>query len=97
MKTNKQTKCKVKSPVSIAVPYALKAEYITRRIDMRLTQTESLAMRRVFDGLRTDGATLANGNKINNAPDVIRWWLQRVYEEMYGDLPAVEVSPATFR
>lgn len=93
----KQTKCKEKSPLDILIPYAVTDGYCAQRIDMRTSRSEAIALRRVFDGLRKDGATLVNGQFINTVPDVFRWWLQRVYQELYGDTPANEISPATFQ
>ena len=92
----KQTKVLVKSPAQIELPFSVSGGLVQRRLDMRLSPAEALAFRRVYDGLRSKGATLSNGNHVDNVPDVIRWIAQQVFEQMYGDAEALEVVPAQF-
>ena len=71
--------------VTLELPTFKTDGYVGRRIDMRLSTREAIACRRLFDGLRKDHATLADGSHIDRQPDVIRWVLNRIYYELHGD------------
>jgi hypothetical protein len=59
------------------VPYmAGGTGYSQRHLDMQLTEPQALALRGILDALDSAGARLANGRRVINAPDAIRWLLE---------------------
>ena len=90
----KNTKTKRKSPLELPLPFQCTGDYISRRLDLRMSMREAMAYRRVYDGLRADHATLPNGQHVDNQADTVRWILNRIYDEIYGDLEPGTVQPA---
>ena len=71
--------------VALSLPVHQTDGFMGRRIDMRLSTRQAVAHRRVFDGLRAEHAMLRDGHHIDAPPDVVRWILDHIYHEIYGD------------
>jgi hypothetical protein len=66
---------------SISVPVSgvnLDGNYIGKHLDVRLSRTQALALRRLYLGLDAENGRLANGRRVNNPADGIRWMLEQI-------------------
>ena len=91
---DKPTKVLTKSPVILELPVVCMNAYINRHLDVQMSRTQALALRRVLDGLRDKHAVLTGGKHVDSTPDALRWILDSVYEQLYGDLHPGLVKPA---
>ena len=71
--------------VTLKVPTCKTDGYVGDRIDVRMTRREAIACRRLFDGLRSEHVILPTGRHVDRSPDAVRWILNRIYHEIYGD------------
>ena len=71
--------------VNLKLPVDQTDGFMGRRIDMRLSTRQAVAHRRVFDGLRAEHAMLRDGQHIDAPPDTVRWILDQIYYEIYGN------------
>ena len=94
--TPKKVKSKASTPakktVTLTLPVFETPGYVSRHLDVQMTRTQALALRRVLDGLRASHALLPNGKHVDAAPDAIRWILDSVYEQLYGDMKPGEAG-----
>lgn len=81
-----------RNSVTIEIPVRETDGYIGRRLDLRMTLGEAVAARRVFDGLQAQHARLPNGHHVDRPPDAIRWILNKIYHELYGDADPFSLS-----
>ncbi len=82
---NRKSAPPAKETVTITLPVLATPGYVGRRLDLRMSMPEAVAYRRVFDGLRAEHATLPGGRHVDREPDALRWMLNRIYHELYGD------------
>ena len=78
--------------VTLELPVAATDGYVVHRLDMQLNQREAVAFRRLLDGFRAEHATLPGGRHVDRPPDALRWVLNRIYHELYGDADPFEVG-----
>lgn len=94
--TPKKAKSKASTPakktVTLTLPVFETNGYISRHLDFQMTRGQAIAYRRVLDGLRAEHALLASGKHVDAAPDAIRWMLEQVYQQLYGDAPPASVE-----
>jgi peptidoglycan hydrolase-like protein with peptidoglycan-binding domain len=64
----------------ITVPLAdIPVSYLQRRIDLRkLTGRQSLAVRQLQEALDARGVRLANGSRISNPANALKWLLEEI-------------------
>ena len=78
--------------VTLDLPIRETSGFVGRRIDMKLDMRSAIACRRLFDGLRAEHATLHDGRHVDRSPDAIRWILNLIYHELYGDADPFSLS-----
>ena len=67
--------------VSLTAPISgasLETCYISRHADVRLSLDQGLMLRRLYAALDQTGLRLANGRRVANPPDAIRWLLEQL-------------------
>lgn len=70
--------------IELKLPIAKPREkaYQSPRVDVMLNPNQTLAMRRLLDGLQQRQAKLGNGRLIQGNADVLRYLLERVHEKI---------------
>lgn len=70
--------------IDLKLPIAKPQEnaYQSPRVDVMLNPAQTLAMRRLLDGLQQRQAKLSNGRLIQANADVVRYLLERVHEKI---------------
>ncbi len=83
---NKGTKERVRDAMTIdlKLPIAEPKDkaYRSPRVDLMLNPCQTLAIRRLLDGLQHRRAKLGNGHLIQSNADVVRYMLERVHEKI---------------
>ena len=67
-----------KFPVIRNLPLIQAGIYVTRHVDLQLSQEQAENMRRLFDWLNEGNARLKNGRHIDSVSDCVRWLLERI-------------------
>ena len=66
-------------PVSYPIISASDVEgYCQRKLDMSLTISQSVLLRRLVVGLIASEKTTGNGKRVESAPDAVRWLIEQV-------------------
>lgn len=76
----KQQKPNAVPTLELTLPLAGVAEvgYTRRHVEVQLNGPQSVAMRRLLDGMDATGCRLENGRRVASAADVVRWILEQV-------------------
>lgn len=51
--------------------------HVVRNVSMRLTPAQGRALKALVSGLRAGNCELANGRRVNEGPDALRWLLEQ--------------------
>ncbi len=73
--------------LKLPIAEARKDAYQSPRIDVMLNPRQTLAIRRLLDGLQHRQASLGNGHLIQGNADVVRYLLERVHEKIAAATP----------